>query len=221
MGRIETTGNCFLCGQELSKIKMKNHVIKDHFLAEKGEKTRLIKVEGAYDKNYWLLLDIGHDARLIDLDDFLREIWLECCGHMSGFFPPSDNWNRGEFNMNTRITRFETGEKLLHRYDYGTTTTLLVTMLADKLRPQQKTEVRLLARNVAPEILCSNCGKPAECFCPFCDYDHGMYCKECYENHECPDKEYSMPITNSPRSGECAYTGELDVWQFDPAKIPG
>ncbi|MDR2869236.1 MAG: hypothetical protein LBV04_02190, partial [Deferribacteraceae bacterium] len=27
-----------------------------------------------------------------------------------------------------------------------------------------------------------------------------------------------MPITNSPRSGECAYDGELDMWKFDPDK---
>jgi hypothetical protein len=97
---------------------------------------------------------------------------------------------------------------------------LLATILADKLRPKQKTAVRLLARNVAPEILCSHCGKPAECFCPWCDYGQGMYCRECYENHECADKEYPLPITNSPRSCACGYTGELDIWQFDPAAIP-
>jgi hypothetical protein len=218
MGRIETAGNCFLCGEELTKIKMKNHVIKSHLSGEKGEKVVLVKVEDAYDKRYWLLLDIAHNAELGDLDNFLRHIWLECCGHMSGFFPPVDNWNDDELGMGLKISRFGTGEKLLYRYDYGSTTTLLITMLADGLRPKQKEPVRLLARNVAPEIVCVVCGKPAVRFCPWCDYDHAMYCRECYDNHECPDKEYSLPITNSPRSCVCAYTGESDVWQFDPAR---
>jgi hypothetical protein len=122
--------------------------------------------------------------------------------------------------MSFKINRFSVGEKLLHRYDYGSTTTLLITILAEGLRPPQKKAVRLLARNVPPEILCVNCGKPAEIFCPFCDYDHAKYCEECFENHDCTDKDCSLPIINSPRSGVCGYDGASDVWKFDPAAIP-
>jgi hypothetical protein len=223
MNKQQTTGNCFLCGEELTKIKMKNHVLKSHLSAQKGEKALLIKIEGAYQKEYWLLLDIALSATLEDLDAFLRRIWLECCGHMSGFYPVTDNWGRDEFDMNTKIKAFATGAKLLYRYDFGSTTTLLVTMLDNGMRPLQKGAVRLLARNVPPEIMCVKCGKPAECFCPVCDCEHGRetawYCEECYEIHDCPDKEYTLPITNSPRTCVCGYDGELDVWEFDPAKI--
>ncbi|GHV30365.1 hypothetical protein AGMMS4952_17280 [Spirochaetia bacterium] len=217
------TGNCFLCGEELTKIKMKNHVLKSHLSAQKGEKVLLIKVEDAYQKEYWLLLDIAFNAALIDLDDFLRQIWLECCGHMSGFFPPVDSWGRDEFDMNTKIKTFAAGAKLLYRYDFGSTTTLMVTVLDNGMRTPQKDTVRLLARNVPPDIRCVKCGKPAECFCSGCDCEYGSeaayYCKKCYEIHDCPDKEYTLPITNSPRTCVCAYDGDLDVWKFDPAKI--
>jgi hypothetical protein len=223
MSRTETKGNCFLCGEELTKIKMKNHILKAHLAAQKGEKAMLIKVEGAYEKHYWLLLDIALNAELEDLDGFLRKIWLECCGHMSGFFPATDTWSSDEFAMDTKIKRFTPGAKLFHRYDFGSTTTLLITMLDNVTRPPQKDAVRLLARNAPPESVCVNCGKPAECFCVMCDSEYGRekawYCEECFETHDCPDKDYAMPITNSPRLGVCGYTGELDVWTFDPARL--
>ncbi|GHV93097.1 hypothetical protein AGMMS50268_36000 [Spirochaetia bacterium] len=223
MDKPETTGNCFLCGEELTKIKMKNHVLKSHLSGQKGEKVLFIKVEGAYQKEFWLLLDIALNATLEDLDEFLRQIWLECCGHMSGFYPTTDNFGMDEFDMDTKIKTFAAGKKLLYRYDFGSTTTLLVTMLDNCIRPPQKDAVRLLARNVPPEIRCVKCGKPAECFCPVCDCEHGRetayYCEECYELHDCPDKEYTLPITNSPRTCVCGYDGELDVWKFDPVKI--
>jgi hypothetical protein len=78
-------GNCFICGTGLGKIKMKNHIIKDHTLPQGGEQAVFVKVEGLYDNNYWLLLDIAANAVLGDLDSFFRKIWLECCDHMSVF----------------------------------------------------------------------------------------------------------------------------------------
>jgi hypothetical protein len=225
MNKQKTTGNCFLCGEELPKIKMKNHILKSHLSAQNGEASMLINVESAYQKEYWLLLDIALESTLKKLDDFLRKIWLECCGHMSGFYPPTDNWGRGEFAKSTKIRSFPAGKKLLYRYDFGTTTTLLVTMRDKVMRPPQKKAVRLLARNVPPVIACVNCGNPAECYCPVCDGEYGSktayYCEECHEIHDCPDKGYTLPITNSPRTCVCGYNGELDVWEFDPTKIPG
>ncbi|MDR3341647.1 MAG: hypothetical protein LBT14_02455 [Treponema sp.] len=44
-------GNCFVCGVELGKVKMKNHVIKEHTQTEGGEGAVLVRVEGL-DKNY-------------------------------------------------------------------------------------------------------------------------------------------------------------------------
>jgi hypothetical protein len=45
-------------------------------------------------------------------------------------------------------------------------------MIDNGMRPPQKDAIRLLARNVPPEIACVKCGKPAECFCPMCDCEH-------------------------------------------------
>ena len=37
-------------------------------------------------------------------------------------------------------------------------------------------------------------------------------CEKCSDEVE--DEAYLLPITNSPRCGECGYDGELDKWAF-------
>src|SRR5260370_19281758 len=48
-------------------------------------------------------LELPANATLADLDDFLRDTWLECCGHLSEFTikdvsyssVPEDSWDGG------------------------------------------------------------------------------------------------------------------------------
>lgn len=44
----------------------------------------LLRVEGEHGL-YWLGVEAKASARLRHLDQFLRRIWLECCGHLSKF----------------------------------------------------------------------------------------------------------------------------------------
>jgi hypothetical protein len=156
MKKTVSTGNCYVCGAELSKIAMKNHLIKTCMTEEKGQEALFLKVEGAYDKNYWLYLDIPLTSTLETLDGFLRKIWLECCGHLSGFYYDQHDY----IGMSGKIQNLSPGESLGYDYDFGTTTELLVSVLAPVRRPAQREAVRLLARNIPPESACStgNCG---------------------------------------------------------------
>jgi hypothetical protein len=240
---IPSEGNCFICGATLGKVKMKNHVLKEHCAEASGEKAILIRAEGAYDKDYWLLFDVPLKADLEDIDDFLRAIWLECCGHMSTF--EYHNAPRGGFDVfggsgdfdddeefgiskSKKVSSFDIGTVLDYQYDMGDTTPLTITFLSAVTRPKQpaKESLRLLARNVPFHYTCITCGKPAKYLCTECLYETGTegacFCKECLEKHQ--DKsghEMRVPITNSPRMGQCAYDGELDKWTFDPAKVGG
>jgi hypothetical protein len=217
MKKAVLTGNCYICGEELSKIAMKNHLIKTCMTQGTGQEALFLMVEGAYDKNYWLYLDISLTSTLETLDGFLRKIWLECCGHMSGFY-----YDRSEhIGMGRKIKNLSPGEKLGYDYDFGTTTELLVSVLGAVRRPVQREAVRLLARNVPPKFACSACEKPAEYICTQCMYetDNPFYCGKCAEVHE--HEEMLLPVTNSPRMGSCAYDGELDVYAFNPAKVKG
>ena len=205
-----TKGRCYLCGAELGKTAMKNHILKVHNNEEAGQDCMLLKIEGAQDKNYWLLVDIPLTSTLSTLDRFMRDIWLECCGHMSEFTA------RGfeTIGKSKKLASFQPGDKLLHEYDFGDTTETLITMLCRTVRKPQKTAVRLLARNNEPDCPCAVCGKKADYIRP--DYlwgrENPFLCGVCAENYEHEDT--LLPVTNSPRMGQCAYAGEYDIFQY-------
>lgn len=214
MAGAKMEGNCYICGKTLGKTAMKNHIMKEH-LAKGDEECMLLKIEGAHAKGYWLFVDIAKDKSLGDLDAFLREIWLECCGHLSRF---SVGGYYGEISKKEKLGNIGVGVKILHEYDFGTTTECLITFIGETLRPRQKKAVRVLGRNAPPQDTCASCGKPAEYLCLECLYDdtEPCYCEECAEEHEHEDL---LTLTNSPRCGCCGYEGELDGYTFNPAKF--
>jgi len=209
---FSSKGNCYLCGKEFSKTAIKNHLVKAHDDEGGGQKCYLLKIEGAYCKNYWLYIDMPVTALFSSLDAFLRGIWLECCGHMSAFFAPG----RTEIGKNRMLGTLDLGDKLIHEYDFGSTTETLITVMGEITRKTQKESVRLLVRNIPPVFSCYSCGKPATVLCTDCMYgsDNPFFCDTCGESHEHDDM--LLPIVNSPRMGECGYRGELDDFAFDP-----
>lgn len=70
---------------------------------------RLLKIEGAYNKNYRLYVDIPVTSNLSTPDSFLRNIWSECCGHLSEF-----SRKHRKISMTNKIGNFDTGDVLLH-----------------------------------------------------------------------------------------------------------
>jgi hypothetical protein len=96
MGRRTTEGTCAFCERTFSKSGMARHLAvcdarRQLYAAQSGQRglrtTRLLhlRVEGRRAPEYWMNVEIPADATLYDLDDFLRETWLECCGHLSAF----------------------------------------------------------------------------------------------------------------------------------------
>ena len=128
-----TKGNCYICGQELGKTAMKNHILKLHSATDSGQACVLLKIEGAYDKDYWLFVDVPLTASLATLDRFLRDIWLECCGHLSAF----SGRDRQEIGKSRKFSTFEPGEQFLHEYDFGSTTETLITMIGRTSRSRR------------------------------------------------------------------------------------
>ena len=164
-----------------------------------------VLVKGYYSPGYWLHLKVASNSMLEDLDQFLRDIWLECCGHLSAF-----TYQRNELGMGRKLKDvLRPGMELLHEYDFGTTTELLVKVLGEYEGPIEKNNpVEILSRNEAPEIPCDECGKaPAVQICTECQWEGGGWlCQSCAENHECSEEMF-LPVVNSPRTGVCGYTG--------------
>ncbi len=221
--RKQSKGECFFCNKLFSKGGMKRHLEscktrKTTFGTSSKNKVRYyhIIVETKYPSSYWLHIGIPSSAKLEDLDSFLRDMWLECCDHLSAFtigdrsYDSNTSYGGDGKSMNVKLYNvLQVGVTFYHDYDFGSTTSLKLRFVGEYKSEPQDDYVQLLSRNEAPEFKCHNCGKPATEICTSCMYEGtGFLCKECAETHEC---EYGgfLPVVNSPRMGVCGYTGGM------------
>lgn len=221
---LTSEGKCFYCEQVLSQKEIVKHLAKH--LAEKektesGTKTQTYCHIVAEAGIMFLHLLVKGTASMKVIDTFLRDIWLECCGHLSGF---RKGWE--EIGMSKKVQNiFANKEKLIYDYDYGSTTRLSLKGLKN-YELNEKSTIILLSRNEPLQIMCSTCGKePAVCMCSTCCWEkEAFFCRKCAKKHEkeCEDfADYSeMPVVNSPRMGVCGYTGgSIDLGRDGVYKI--
>jgi len=203
-------GKCFFCGKIFAKAGINRH-LSTHLneIAKSGQTgySFLVKVET--DKNwgetpYFLSLWVDGGTTMKTIDKFLRDIWLECCGHLSRF--------DGAGMTRKAETVFAKGVQVNYEYDFGSSTSLTLTVV-DEYPIKADKKIVLLSRNEPLKIMCAICKKvPATQICTVCMYDEDAeFCDKCAEKHakKCEDfTDYSnMPIVNSPRMGVCGYNG--------------
>ena len=95
MAKHMSKGQCYLCDGTFSKSAMTRHLKsctqKESSKVASGNQSSGKKavfhlmVQGRYAPDYWMYLEIPAEVKLEVLDAFLRDIWLECCDHMSDF----------------------------------------------------------------------------------------------------------------------------------------
>jgi hypothetical protein len=226
MAKQISNGKCNFCGSTFSKTamtkhlkecKQKNGVSKKSSSGQRTGKTKSFHLvaEGRYAPEYWLHLEVPANAKLATLDNFLRNIWLECCGHMSAFTIEGQVYSvapMSEFDdksMKISLDKIlEPGMKFYHEYDFGSTTHLTLKVISEEESGLKGKDIQVLARNEPPPILCDSCGKMATQVCTECLYsDEGWLCDDCAKEHDC-DEEMFLPVVNSPRVGTCGYTGQ-------------
>ena len=239
MEKLKSEGTCLFCQKAFSMSTITRHLnthLKKLDTPQMNEKSYHLKIERnpKYGKdNYFLNLLVSDKAKLGDIDDYLRSIWLECCGHMSSFTDSETAKNArknpfsfdllsnksfdqdyGKLDMTKKVLKtLYDGQKIIYEYDFGTTTSLLITVAS--VLPIKSTEkITLLSRNEPLEIFCDICKiEPATEICTIHIYDEGdsMFCKKCAKKHAktCEDfVDYAAAtVVNSPRMGECAYEG--------------
>jgi len=213
--KLPLNGTCAICKGTVTKKEAPKHLQKCLEPKEKKEKTTgrrkspakifhlLVEGYGLSGDLYWMHLKALGRASFGDLDMFLRDTWLECCGHMSGFSAGEE-----EIDMNEKLSDIlSPGQTWLYEYDFGSTTELLLKVVSEFEGSLKKGKVEILVRNEAPQIICNQCEKPATTICVDCIYDNqGWLCDDCAGKHGC-DEEMFLPVVNSPRTGVCAYAG--------------
>ena len=246
----KSKGRCHFCGKTYAKAGINRH-LKTHLTALAAQqppgKSALVKVgtDPRWGSTpYFLSLWVDGETTFKYLDDFLRAIWLECCGHLSAFTDPKratmpyfgmDVFFEGEELLEQgkqeeydalmerakgdipmgRTTQevFHKGQKIQYRYDFGSTTELLLEVL-DVYPCKAQTPLVLLSRNEPLEFPCESCGKKrATQICTGCEWNmaEAYFCPNCMDQHAKTCEAYqdygSMPLANSPRAGVCGYTG--------------
>jgi hypothetical protein len=215
MAEKSDSGTCRLCdasytGKGIARhlsaclCKHSEHLLK---LSNNGAGAFFhLQIRGKELPEYWMHIMVDARLNLEDLDRFLRDTWLECCGHLSAFF------YRGQrLNMRTRLNEaFHSGRAFDYCYDFGKATELIVRVMAaydGTVNGWQP--LHILAQNNAPEILCSVCGKAlAVKVCAACLREgKGWLCEFCADAHPCGE-EIILPVLNSPRTGRCGYDGK-------------
>lgn len=231
-------GKCKYCGKEYTK----GYIIR-HLLSCKERKSRLenetgmkkcgyftLLIYGKYDWDYWLVVEVKETAALKDMDKFLRDIWLECCGHLSAFeiggvsyesMPETDNfWGRQVESMDCKLSSvLEQGMTIGYEYDFGSTTELVIEVKDYRIGYERKEKVTILSRNNDIAYVCGACGKGKAAYINMevNGYDENPFlCEECSEQEEY-ESVFLNRVCNSPRMGVCGYDGsEIYPDQFVP-----
>jgi len=180
----QSKGKCVSCGQEIAKNAVSKHLTicaqrQDAFAKaerRKGSTETLhhLRIQAAGLNQFWLDLEMRGSASLQDLDDYLRAIWLECCGHLSRF--SAGGWSDAEIAKKRKADEiFEPGVELTHIYDFGTSSETLIKVIgARQERPTTSRPIALMARNLMPEYECIECKQPAAKLCMECVSDENV-----------------------------------------------
>jgi len=219
----ESRGTCAYCGETVTRRTVEKHLDTcppyQENLQAAGASNRPVetlwqlRVQDAYAHDFWLVLEMRGPATLAKLDDYLRAIWLECCGHLSMF--TIGGWHGDEIAESRKADSiFEPGLVLRHLYDFGTTSETDIRVVGFREgKATSKHPIALLARNQMPVAVCQECGQPAKWLCIECLYEEdktGHLCDEHVEEHPHEDYGEPMPLFNSPRSGVCGYDGPAE-----------
>ena len=192
-------GMCNICRTTLFGNGARSHIarcaearygIRGTRAALKGRSRTVHISVGSPERPHWMELGVRADTTLLELDRFLRSVWLECCGHLSHFdiggvvysvmvprpgddfhFQPMDEHEEKWRHMGKTVgSAIKPATWFEHQYDYGTITELDLRHvnefegLAQALSPSQPWhggKIVVIARNHPLQSFCL-CGGPAQ-----------------------------------------------------------
>ncbi len=205
-------GKCYYCNKELTEKTIKRHMkncsemerkIEELSAVDKKQRNQfMISVKPKYNGNeYCIYLSIDENLSLIHIDQFLRDVWLECCGHLSAFKINGKFYQ--DYSMNTKLKDIlVVNEKFEYEYDFGSTTYLNLEVIDIIKVPASFSQIEIIARNHEVKHFCEICGTEAEYF----NYENDQWeCKKCIDKDN--DMISKFDYSNSPRDGVCCYGG--------------
>ena len=180
--------------------------MKKELMIKKQRNQFIIAIKPKYAGNeYCIYLSIAGTLGLVHIDQFIRDIWVECCGHLSGFKIKGKFYQ--DHSMNTKLNDIlDVDEKFEYEYDFGSTTHLILEVVDIIQVPSSFSQIEIIARNHEIKHECEICGAEAKYF---------NYEKDEWECENCIDEDDDMisefDYCNSPRDGVCGYEGHKEA----------
>ena len=230
--KIKTTGQCLGCGDKYLPVKGGAHLLQCPRMQESLHKAPVL-VEGYFlriswkeqPNMYWMFVAMPGNLPLEKLDVFLRDVWLDCCGHLSEFIIEGEHYmsypelGSSQQSMRKPVNQiFSPGLKFQYTYDMGSETNLVLHVVKDLSACPQK-KVTMLMQNEPPVLPCEACSKRAQIICTLCGK---TTCPGCSKRHDCALQEEGdtymlMSFANSPPAGVCGYGGRYSNAIIQPA----
>lgn len=173
--RPESQGKCNFCQslvefslmtRHLQSCEMRRKKLSEQEGDLKNSKFYGLKIWATYNPSYWFFVEMIEDANFEHLDHFLRQVWLECCGHLSSFTVGDVRYEAQTdapdfmFSMFRRIqtklmsVKFNKvlfkGLEFHYEYDFGSMTDLDLKIVWEREGKWRKAGLSVLARNEAP-----------------------------------------------------------------------
>jgi hypothetical protein len=204
--------NCKFCNKKYGIKLIEDHLSECilNFINDKsGYLIEFISINYITNKTYQMFAIFGIKCKFSHIDIFLRNKWCECCDHMSTLdvFEEVDKTYES-IKFNTLISKYEKANQFLYSYDMGSTTEIFFRIIKKLEGKEKNTNIELLYRNEPFKVKCcyyKKCKNYATCI-----YFEYLFCNECIINiDEYEDEQENiLKITNSPRTGICAYENE-------------
>ena len=109
-------GTCALCGASVDKRRSAAHHSTCAAAHEVGRLARTdlvtLRITAVGAPEYWLDAEADAGAALSKLDTFLRDTWVECCGHLSMFSVPPLRYSSSPSGMSGLLGRANTERSL-------------------------------------------------------------------------------------------------------------
>lgn len=171
-------GKCYYCNKELTERTIKRHmknclemkkVIEEEIKGVKEVRDQFII--SIKDKNnpsvYCIYISIDANLQLHHLDKLIRDIWVECCGHLSTFYIDKEMYHDnsdGQYEMNFYLKDvLNVDKKFEYQYDFGSATNLILEVVDMITVPSKFSQIEIIARNNAEANGSSNSPRDGVC----------------------------------------------------------
>lgn len=174
-------GRCYYCNKELTERTIKRHMknclemkkfIEEEMKVAKGVREQFIISIKDKDKPgvYCIYVSMDANLQLQHLDKFIRDIWVECCGHLSTFSIDKEMYHDnsdGQYEMNFYLKDvLSVNTKFEYQYDFGSTTHLILEVVDIIKVPSEFSQIEVIARN-NPEEENSYSNSPRDGVCGY------------------------------------------------------